>query len=467
MNSFKKKAFRYGKYIIGLGALALLIFIGTQRVQAVPKDYPYLIKVNRYHNTITVYQRNETGEYTLPVKAIVCSVGQKGTETVLGTFTTKGKYRWKALMGDVWGQYSTRIVGGILFHSVYYYEQGNPASLARKEYNKLGSSASHGCIRLTVRDAKWIYDNCPVGTTVIIYDDKKSPGPLGKPEAMKLPATVKWDPTDPSKDNPFLAMVPTITGVKNKTIEWGEEIDLIKGIKAKSSLGTDITQKLTVLGKVDRYTAGTYEITYSVTDALDRTCVKTATITVKENPETPYFEGVSDRIVKSADMITRDDALTGVRAFLGTKLLKKKDIEVEFDKITKKEYIVTYNIYSGEDIVAYEMATFYIDDVAPVLSGISDKVLEPGVVPDRDYALQGIDITDNFSEMDPDDITVTIEEVQGDWNSSSEAMGTDSGLPGEKPVTSGNPEIQSYYAVTYEATDDVGNTTKKTVHFHY
>ncbi len=469
MKSFSKKIFRCGRYIIGLGVLALFVFISTQKVQAVAKDYPYLIKVNRYQNTITIYEKDDTGEYNLPVKAIVCSVGQKGTETVLGTFTTKGKYRWKALMGDVWGQYSTRIVGGILFHSVYYYEQGNPASLAWKEFNKLGSPASHGCIRMMVADAKWIYDNCPVGTTVIIYDDKKSPGPLGKPDTIKLPVAVRWDPTDPSKNNPFISMVPTITGAKNRTIEWGEEIDLMKGIKAKSSLGTDITKRLTIDGKVDKYSAGTYEITYSVLDALGRTCSKTVTITVQNNPEIPYFEGVSDRVVPNASMITRDDALFGVRAFLGTKLLKKKEIEVVFDKITKKEYMVTYNVYSGKDIIAYETATFYIDDEAPVLSGISDRVLAPGEIPDRDYTLREISITDNYSEMDLEDIEVTIEEGRGDYHSSSEAMGTtDSGLPKEEPATDSEPsEGDIYYIVTYKATDEVGNTAKKTVHFHY
>jgi lipoprotein-anchoring transpeptidase ErfK/SrfK len=181
-------------------------------------DYPYLIKVNRHYNTITVYAKDETGQYNTPCKAFICSVGRKGTETVLGTFQTKEKFRWKALMGDVWGQYSTRIVGGILFHSVYYYENGNPGTLANREYNKLGSAASHGCIRITVEAAKWIYDHCPVGTTVIIYDDKTSPGPLGKPESIKLPSSVRWDPTDPSAKNPFKDKSPSISGVKNQKI---------------------------------------------------------------------------------------------------------------------------------------------------------------------------------------------------------------------------------------------------------
>ena len=63
-----------------------------------------------------------------------------------------------------------------------------------------------GCVRLTTKDAKWIADNCPTGTTVEIYDDD-NPGPLGKPQAEKLDSgdpKKGWDPTDPDEENPWL-----------------------------------------------------------------------------------------------------------------------------------------------------------------------------------------------------------------------------------------------------------------------
>ena len=44
-------------------------------------------------------------------------------------------------------------------------------SLSIKSYNMLGQRASHGCIRLLVSDAKWIYDNVGKGTVVTIRDD--------------------------------------------------------------------------------------------------------------------------------------------------------------------------------------------------------------------------------------------------------------------------------------------------------
>lgn len=34
---------------------------------------------------------------------------------------------------------------------------------------RLGINASHGCVRLAIDDAKWIYDNIPSKTKVVVY----------------------------------------------------------------------------------------------------------------------------------------------------------------------------------------------------------------------------------------------------------------------------------------------------------
>lgn len=164
---------------------------------------PYYIKINYTQNVVTIYGKDDKGDYTKPIKAMVCSTGS-ATPTS-GTYKMSYKYRWLALYGGVYGQYCTRIVGHILFHSVPYLENGNQGSLEYWEYDKLGTSASAGCIRLTVQDAKWIYDNCKSGTEVEFYSDS-NPGPLGKPTAQKISGdeTVRgWDPTDPDAKNPW------------------------------------------------------------------------------------------------------------------------------------------------------------------------------------------------------------------------------------------------------------------------
>jgi lipoprotein-anchoring transpeptidase ErfK/SrfK len=167
--------------------------------------YDYLLAVNRVGNCVTVFSKDADGNYTVPYKAMISSSGEA---TPVGTYNTIEKYRWRFLQGDVYGQYATRITGHILFHSVPYYSQ-NINDLEYEEFNKLGTAASLGCIRLQVADAKWIYDNCPVGTPTVLYDDAECPGPLGKPDFPHIDTTNEalrgWDPTDPDDANPWKA----------------------------------------------------------------------------------------------------------------------------------------------------------------------------------------------------------------------------------------------------------------------
>ena len=225
----------------------------------------YKLQVNKGTNVVTVYRLDGT-----PERAFVCSTG---SATPLGTFYTPNKYRWHTLDGPSYGQYCTRIVNGILFHSVWYYRNGDYASQSYVQYNRLGTTASHGCVRLTVADAKWIYDNCPLGTQVNIIYGSSANDPLGKPVAIKVPNVREgWDPTDPMPGNPYHAAMPSInTSGANTTVSYGSQFNPLSGISAKDSLGNDITGRLAYAGSVDTHRLGSYRITYRVTDALART----------------------------------------------------------------------------------------------------------------------------------------------------------------------------------------------------
>ncbi len=120
-------------------------------------EHPYYIKVNRALCTVTVYGIDQNGEYTVPVKAFACSVGREGEETILGEYSMPEAYDWCYMVDGTYSQYSYRIERGYMFHSVPCYKM-TKNSLETEEYNKLGGPASLGCIRLTVADAKWIYD---------------------------------------------------------------------------------------------------------------------------------------------------------------------------------------------------------------------------------------------------------------------------------------------------------------------
>lgn len=184
--------------------------------EAAEKRNSYLIKINKQQNVVTVYQYTKKGKCK-PYKAFVCSTG---AATPTGTFSLREKYRWHQLMGPSYGQYCTRIYRGFLFHSVWYYKLSkNTQSYA--QYNRLGTTASHGCVRLTVADSKWIYDNCPSGTKVVIYNSA-NPGPLGKPKARKMSGYMGWDPTDPDPNNPYFIKVRSMKiSAKKKTLTLG------------------------------------------------------------------------------------------------------------------------------------------------------------------------------------------------------------------------------------------------------
>jgi lipoprotein-anchoring transpeptidase ErfK/SrfK len=136
-------------------------------------DYPekgYVLKINVSKQRVYAYGWSaETNDYTILVRAMICSTGLKSTPTPTGTFSAVGPVaRWGYFpKWGVYAQYLFRIKGPYLFHSVLY-RTANENSLIKSSLNNLGNRASHGCVRLKVPDAKWIYNNCAAGTTVIV-----------------------------------------------------------------------------------------------------------------------------------------------------------------------------------------------------------------------------------------------------------------------------------------------------------
>lgn len=240
----------------------------------------YAIKVNRTANCVTVYTYDEKGKYTVPVRAMVCSTGLNNA-TITGDYTIGIKTEWLFLVGDVFGRYISGISGDYLFHSVPYYTL-NEQDLEVEEFNKLGEQASQGCVRLAVSDAKWIYDNCPTGTNVSIYDDAETAGPLGKPDTIKITDfNNKWDPTDSSKKCPYATATPTISGANDCTIKTGGNFYALTGVTAVDTCGNDISSEIKVVGNVVTTRKGKYKVTYSVSDVLKRTSSVTITVTVQ------------------------------------------------------------------------------------------------------------------------------------------------------------------------------------------
>ena len=190
-----------------------------EKVTSKDSSAKYYVIVNYSSNVVTVYGKDANNNYTVPVKAMVCSTGVSTPRSGVYKLTTT-RYRWRALFGGVYGQYAVKIVGNILFHSVPYLSPDN-SKLEYWEYDKLGTAASAGCIRLKVIDAMWIYNNCGSGTQVEFTAN--SANPLGKPSAQKIsgyPDLRGFDPTDPASNNPWKnANIPAPQPTTNNKVE--------------------------------------------------------------------------------------------------------------------------------------------------------------------------------------------------------------------------------------------------------
>jgi len=130
--------------------------------------FPYKLVVDVSDQRVYVAQWTGS-RYEGPIHTFICATGTKENPTPLGTYQAGGKasdgkwYYFKEFY--CYAQWAYQIVGGILFHSnTTLKPKGRPSD------GGLGHRASHGCIRMKVADAKWIYDNCPQGTTVVIQD---------------------------------------------------------------------------------------------------------------------------------------------------------------------------------------------------------------------------------------------------------------------------------------------------------
>ena len=127
---------------------------------------PYAARVSTSKCKVWIYKW--TGDsYGDLVKTFVCSTGKESTPTIKGTFQAPGQNGVWYKMDGCWVMYAFVIDGGYFFHSVLFNKEGDKTP-TRTSVNNLGKNVSHGCIRLAVEDAKWIYENCLPGMTVVI-----------------------------------------------------------------------------------------------------------------------------------------------------------------------------------------------------------------------------------------------------------------------------------------------------------
>lgn len=132
-----------------------------QRANLYSSATPYIILVNRSTHKVGIFQGWQ-GNWN-NIAFWDCSDGAPSTPTVEGVFRvgSRGHYFDSGSSRCYW---YTQFYGNYLFHSVLYSKYNGSLVDGR-----LGMALSHGCVRLHINNAKWIYDNIPTGTTVVVY----------------------------------------------------------------------------------------------------------------------------------------------------------------------------------------------------------------------------------------------------------------------------------------------------------
>jgi len=147
--------------------------VGDAARAATPVPYTFEVDVN--NQAVKVWRYNETtGAYTDLDQAFICTTGTKKNPSPIGTFTLNGR-RARYCTFPTWGGNDARwwvqITPEIAFHSVIFVDASRPETLVKSSYTNLGKRGSHGCIRLTLEDAKWMYDHAREGMKVRIHED--------------------------------------------------------------------------------------------------------------------------------------------------------------------------------------------------------------------------------------------------------------------------------------------------------
>lgn len=206
--------------------------VGDNGIYGLPEGFAqvgtYKLIVDLYHKVVMAYTLDDNGKYTIPVRYMLCSVGAPETPTPTGTFEMESfRLRYEIFANtNSYAQYWSIIKGRIYFHSILY------SSLNASDYtgswNNLGKAVSHGCIRLTVPDARWIWYNVAPGSTVVIRkgsaDDKETAEIRSKLKLAGMPSSrVNLKKGEiPNTDNWSIEDVPHEVGFVQGSQNGGE-----------------------------------------------------------------------------------------------------------------------------------------------------------------------------------------------------------------------------------------------------
>lgn len=145
------------------------------KAQGYSSNTNYLILCDKTKFKVRVYKGSK-GNWT-QIKDWDCTHG--GSDTPNGVFTiddhvTKRDATWGWADFDFSSAaFACHISAGNYFHSILFDKgtRGNPYNQRYRILDdQLRTTYSHGCIRLKLENAEWVWDNIPFGTKVVVYN---------------------------------------------------------------------------------------------------------------------------------------------------------------------------------------------------------------------------------------------------------------------------------------------------------
>lgn len=310
--------------------------LGSSTALAADKN-PYWVDVDLVNQIVTVHANNDDNTI---VMQCLCSSGAKGA-TPTGTYRMPPKKRdtertewfhFRAYGG--YARYATRIYMDVMFHSLLY-SRPSESYINQESVENLGRAVSHGCIRLRWEDAKFIAENCPVGTKVKIHRKNER-----DEELRDLLFQSSYHAESGQSYNSFLG-IPDDPGTlgKNSTGEAVRELHL-----KLRDLGI-YTDKIT-----DKYTLGTVRAVREAQTLLGMEPTGTATVEFQQaitQPDAPSAMNVTLRHGDSGP------AVRGLQRNLQALMLYEGDIDGVYDVDVTEAVRTFQNAYGfGEDGVA-------------------------------------------------------------------------------------------------------------------
>jgi lipoprotein-anchoring transpeptidase ErfK/SrfK len=145
-----------------------------------------------------VYAYKETGGIPELVRVMICTTGGNGNWTPEGVYDMGDDYHRFGYFTsfDCYAQYWTQMAGNFYFHSILYSAR-DASTYTMSSYNNLGKPGSHGCIRMLVPDARWIYENCAPGTKCEVTTAFHKKKPCRKPSNTAMRAVDSVEPEEP------------------------------------------------------------------------------------------------------------------------------------------------------------------------------------------------------------------------------------------------------------------------------